>query len=40
MAAATIFKKSQKLQYFCNGLTDLFDIWYYGAKWVSLPLDC
>jgi len=29
------FKKSQKLRYLRNGLTDLYEIWYDGAKWVS-----
>jgi len=28
-------EKSQKSQYLCNGLTDLYEIWYAGAKWVS-----
>ena len=32
MAAATIFKKSQQLRYFRNGLTDLYDIWQADAK--------
>ena len=27
----------QKSQYIRNGLTDLYEIWYAGAKWVSLP---
>ena len=28
-------EKSQKLPYLRNGLTDLYEIWYAGAKWVS-----
>ena len=31
-------KKSQKSRYLRNGLTDLYEIWYADAKWVSLPL--
>ena len=27
--------KSQKSQYLRNGLTDLYEIWYADAKWVS-----
>ena len=34
MAAATI-GKSQKLRYLRNRLTDLYEIWYTDAKWVS-----
>jgi len=32
-------EKSQKSRYFCNGLTDLYEIWYADAKWVSHPLQ-
>ena len=35
MAAATIIKKSQKLQFLINGLTDHHEIWCDDAKWVS-----
>jgi len=38
MAAAAIFKKSQISRYISNGLTDLYEIWYGDAKWVSQPL--
>jgi len=30
--------KSQKSRYLHNDLTDLYEIWYADAKWVSLPL--
>jgi len=33
MAAAAILKKTQKSQYLCNGLADLYEIWYTDAKW-------
>jgi len=33
--AASAMLKSQKSQYIRNGLTDLYGIWYAGAKWVS-----
>jgi len=26
-------EKSQKSRYLCNGLTDLYEIWYADAKW-------
>jgi len=29
-------EKSQTLRYLRNCLTDLYEIWYGGAKWVSL----
>jgi len=38
MAAAAILKITQKSRYLRNGFTDLYEIWYGGAKWVSLPL--
>ena len=28
-------QKSQKSRYLHNGLTDLYEIWYTGAKWAS-----
>jgi len=28
-------EKSQKSRYLRNGLTDLYEIWYADAKWVS-----
>jgi len=28
-------EKSQKSQYPCNGLTDLYEIWCADAKWAS-----
>ena len=31
----TPFWKSQKSRYLRNGLTDLYEIWYADAKWVS-----
>jgi len=34
MAAATIWKVT-KIGYLRNGLTDLYEIWYADAKWVS-----
>ena len=34
MAAAPCWK-SQKLRYLRNGLTNLYEIWYADAKWVS-----
>jgi len=34
MAVATILK-SQKSRYLCNGLTNLYEIWYADAKWVK-----
>jgi len=30
-------RKSQKLQYVSNGLTDLHEIWQGDAKWVLYP---
>ena len=35
MAAAAILKITQKSRYLRNGLTDLYEIWYADAKWVS-----
>ena len=37
MAAADIWK-SQKSRYLRNGLTDLYEIWYADATWVSQPV--
>jgi len=34
IATATILK-SQKLRYLRNGLTDLYELWYADATWVS-----
>jgi len=39
-ATLLIFMKPsslQKSQYIRNGLTDLYEIWYADAKWVSYP---
>ena len=36
MAAEAILKIT-KIAIPCNGLTDLYKIWYADAKWVSLP---
>jgi len=35
MAAAAMLKITKKSRYIRNGLTDLYEIWYAGAKWVS-----
>jgi len=32
-------EKSQKSRYLRNGLTDLYEIWYADAKWLSHPLQ-
>ena len=37
MAAAAVWKMT-KIVISPNGLTDLYEIWYAGAKWVSKPL--
>ena len=35
MAAAAMLKITKIAQYICNGLTDLYKIWYSDAKWFS-----
>jgi len=35
MAAAAILKNRKKSRYHRNGLTDLYEICYASAKWVS-----
>ena len=35
MAGGRHFEKSQKSRYLRNGSTDLYEIWYADAKWVS-----
>ena len=37
MAAAAILKITNKSQYICNSLTDLYKIWYGDGYWSIEP---